>query len=171
MIKTVREKTPKVAVSAFVADNARVLGDVVIGDRSSIWYNVTIRGDVAPIKIGKETNVQDGTVIHGTYDKNGKNIGVTLHDRVTVGHLVMLHACEIGSGSLIGMNSTIMDQVVIGENSLVGAGSLVTEGKKFPANSLIMGRPAKLVRTLTADEIKSLQESADNYLLYSTWHK
>lgn len=171
MIKKVRDFTPQISPSAFVAENAAVMGDVVIGEKSSIWYNVVIRGDVAPIRIGKESNIQDGSVLHGTFDKDGANVGVLIHDRVTIGHLVMLHGCEIGSGTLVGMNSTVMDQVKIGENSLVGAGSLVTEGKVFPPRSLIMGRPAKLVRELTETEIKSLQESADNYLLYSTWHR
>lgn len=171
MIKKNRDFTPKVHESAFVAENATVLGDVEIGASSSVWYNVVIRGDVAPIRIGKESNIQDGSVLHGTFDKNGVNVGVMIHDRVTVGHLVMLHGCEIGSGSLVGMNSTVMDQVQIGENSIVGAGSLVTEGKVFPPHSLIMGRPAKWIRTLTEAELKSLQESADNYLLYSSWHR
>jgi carbonic anhydrase/acetyltransferase-like protein (isoleucine patch superfamily) len=171
MIKSLRNITPKIPESAFVAENAAVLGDVVIGEKSSVWYNVTLRGDVAPIRIGAESNIQDGSVLHGTYSKAGKNVGVTIHDRVTVGHLVMLHGCEIGSGCLIGMNSTVMDEVKIGEDSLVGAGSLVTEGKTFPPRSLILGRPAKWVRTLTDSEVKALQESADNYLLYSTWHR
>lgn len=171
MIKTVRDQSPKINSTAFIAENASVIGDVRIGERSSVWYNVVIRGDVAPIRIGDESNIQDGSVLHGTYDKAGVNVGVTIHDRVTVGHLVMLHGCEIGSGSLVGMNSTIMDQVKIGENSIVGAGSLVTEGKVFPANSLIMGRPAKWVRSLTEKELQALQESADNYLLYSSWHR
>lgn len=171
MIKKILGHSPKIDSSAFVAENAAVMGDVQIGEKSSVWYNVTIRGDVAPIRIGKETNIQDGSVLHGTHDREGQNVGVTLHDRVTIGHLVMLHGCEIGSGCLIGMGSTVMDTVKIGENSLVAAGSLVTEGKVFPPRSFIMGRPAKWVRELTDQEIKSLQESADNYLLYSTWHK
>lgn len=158
--------TPKIAKSAFLSGNIAITGDVEIGERASIWYNVTIRGDVMPIRIGAETNVQDGTVIHGTYGE----YGCTLHERVTVGHMVMLHGCEVHKGSLIGMGSIIMDGVVIGDHSLVGAGSLITEGKKFPPKSLILGRPAKLVRTLTDDEIKLLEESADHYLLYSSWY-
>lgn len=166
-VMSVRGFTPKIHESAFVFPNATIIGDVEIGEKSSIWSNVTIRGDVFAVKIGKETNVQDGTVIHGTF----KECGTILHDRVTIGHLVMLHGCEIGRGSLIGMGSIVMDKVKIGENCLVGAGSLVTEGSVFPPRSLILGRPARVKRELTAEEVASLEESADNYLLYSSWYK
>lgn len=162
----VRGKNPNIDKSVFVAGNATIVGDVEIKEKSSIWYNVVIRGDVAPIRIGRETNIQDGTVIHGTYGK----YGCTIHDRVTIGHLAMLHGCEIHRASLIGMGSIVMDGAEIGEHSLVGAGSLVTEGSKFPPRSLIVGRPAKLKRELTEAEIKLLEDSADNYLLYSEWY-
>jgi gamma-carbonic anhydrase len=166
-IVSVRGFTPKVGQGCFIAPNAFIIGDVTIGDKSSVWFNATIRGDVMPIKLGKEVNVQDGCVLHGTYGK----FGCTLEDRVTVGHIVTLHGCHIGRESLIGMGSTIMDGAEIGEQSLVGAGSLVTEGSKFPPRSLIIGRPAKVKRELTADELKSLSHSADNYLLYKTWYE
>lgn len=164
---SVRGFTPEVAEDVFVAENCAIIGDVKIGPGSSIWYNVTIRGDVAPIRIGRETNIQDGAVLHGTYEK----CGATLGDRVTVGHLAMLHGCTIGRGSLIGMGSIVMDQAVIGEYSLVGAGSLVVEGSEFPARSLIVGRPAKVKRALSEDEVRLLEKSADNYLLYKTWYE
>lgn len=163
---SVRQKTPKIGKEGFVAPNAYLIGDVTIGDRCSIWYNVTIRGDVMPIRIGNETNIQDGSVLHGTYGK----FGCELADRVTVGHQVTLHGCKIGRQSLIGMGSTVMDGVEVGENCLVGAGSLLTEGSRFPAGSLILGRPAKVKRALTPEEIESLSLSADNYLLYKTWY-
>ncbi len=165
-IVTVRGKTPKIPDSCFLAANSAIIGDVEIGEKSSIWYNVVVRGDVHSIKIGKEVNIQDGSVVHGTYGK----YGTTIHDRVTIGHLVMLHGCEIGKGSLIGMGSIVMDGAKIGEHSLVGAGSLVTEGSHFPPRSLIIGRPAKVKRELTAEEIDLLEQSADNYLLYSSWY-
>jgi len=165
-VMSVRGLTPKIHESAFIFPNATIIGDVEIGEKSSIWSNVTIRGDVFAVKIGKETNVQDGTVIHGTY----KECGTVLHDRVTIGHLVMLHGCEIGRGTLVGMGSIVMDKVKIGENCLVGAGSLVTEGSVFPPRSLILGRPAKVKRELTAEEVALLEQSADNYLLYSSWY-
>lgn len=158
--------SPTVGSDVFIADNARLISDVEVGDRSSIWYNVVIRGDVMPIRIGREVNVQDGSVIHGTYGK----CGTTLHDRVTIGHLVMLHGCEIGRGTLIGMGSIIMDEVKIGNHCLIGAGSLVTEGTVIPPRSLVVGRPAKVKRALTDDEVELLEKSADNYLLYKTWY-
>jgi len=164
---SVRGFTPEISEDVFVADNARIIGDVKIGAKSSVWYNVTIRGDVMPIRIGKEANIQDGSVLHGTYQKFGCNI----EDRVTIGHLVMLHGCTIGRESLIGMGSIVMDGAEIGAQSIVGAGSLVTEGSKFPPRSLILGRPAKVKRELTEEEIKALKYSADNYLLYKTWYE
>lgn len=162
-----RGVTPVMAEDVFVADNARIIGDVEVGEGSSIWYNVVIRGDVMPIRIGKEVNVQDGAVLHGTYGK----WGTTLHDRVTIGHLVMLHGCEIGYGSLIGMGSIVMDGAKVGKHCLVGAGSLVTEGTEIPPRSLVVGRPAKVKRPLTDEEVDLLEKSADNYLLYKTWYE
>jgi len=165
ILKSVRGFAPKVAASAFVAENAALIGDVEIGADSSIWYSVTIRGDVMPIRIGNQTNIQDGSVIHGTYQE----CGTTIHDRVTVGHLVMLHGCEIQRGCLIGMGAIIMDRCVIGEHSLIGAGTLLTEGTVIPPRSLVIGRPGKVKRTLTDEEVKGLEESADHYLLYKSW--
>jgi len=164
---SVRGFTPEVASDVFVADNARIIGDVKVGPGSSIWYNVTIRGDVMPIRIGTEANIQDGSVLHGTYGKFGCNV----HDRVTIGHQVTLHGCTIGRETLVGMGSIVMDGAVIGEQSIVGAGSLVTEGANFPPRSLIIGRPAKVKRELTSEELKALSLSADNYLLYKTWYE
>ncbi len=164
---SVRGHTPSLEKDVFIADNARIIGDVKVGEKSSIWYNVTIRGDVMPIRLGKEVNVQDGSVVHGTYGK----YGTTLHDRVTIGHLVMLHGCEVGRCCLVGMGSIIMDGAKIGEYSLVGAGSLVTEGSDFPPRSLIVGRPARVKRSLTDEEVALLEKSADNYLLYKTWYE
>lgn len=162
-----RGMSPVVAEKVFLADNARIISDVEIGEGSSIWYNVVIRGDVMPIRIGKEVNVQDGSVIHGTYGK----WGTVLHDRVTIGHLVMLHGCEIGRGTLVGMGSIVMDGVKVGEHCLIGAGSLLTEGTQIPPRSLVVGRPAKVKRALTDEEVELLEKSADNYLLYKTWYE
>jgi gamma-carbonic anhydrase len=161
-----RGKAPTLGKDVFVAEGAQIISDVTIGDGSSIWFNTTLRGDVMPIKIGRETNVQDGSVLHGTYGKAACEIG----DRVTIGHQVTLHGCKIGNACLIGMGSIVMDGAEIGDRSVVGAGSLVTEGKKFPPGSLIVGRPAVLKRPLNEDELKFLEQSADNYLLYKTWY-
>jgi len=165
-IVSARGFTPEIGDDVFIADNSRIIGDVKIGQKSSVWYNVTIRGDVMPIRIGAETNIQDGSVLHGTYGK----FGCEISDRVTIGHSVILHGCKINKKCLIGMGSIIMDGADIGECSVVGAGSLVTEGKKFEPYSLIVGRPAVFKRKLTEDEIKFLDQSADNYLLYKSWY-
>jgi carbonic anhydrase/acetyltransferase-like protein (isoleucine patch superfamily) len=162
-----RGLTPVIGEKVFLADNARLIGDVEVGDDSSIWYNVTIRGDVMPIRIGKEVNVQDGSVIHGTYQK----YGTTLHDRVTIGHLVMLHGCEVGKATLVGMGSILMDGVKVGDHCLIGAGTLLTEGTVIPARSLVVGRPGVVKRELTDKEVELLEKSADNYLLYKTWYE
>ncbi len=165
IVKSVRGFTPKIGESTFVAENAALIGDVEIGRDCSIWYSVTIRGDVMPVRIGDETNIQDGSVIHGTYQE----CGTTIHERVTVGHMVMLHGCEIKKGCLIGMGAIIMDRCVIGEHSLIGAGTLLTEGTVIPPRSLVIGRPGKVKRALTDEEVKGLEESADHYLLYKSW--
>lgn len=159
--------SPAVGNDVFVAEGAQVIGDVRIGDGSSVWFNTTLRGDVMPIIIGTETNIQDGSVLHGTFGQHSCVLG----DRVTIGHNVILHGCKIGSKCLIGMGSIVMDGAEIGESSVVGAGSLVTEGKSFPPGSLIVGRPAVVKRPLNPDELKFLEQSADNYLLYKTWYK
>jgi carbonic anhydrase/acetyltransferase-like protein (isoleucine patch superfamily) len=162
-----RGHTPKIGSDVFLAEGAKVIGDVKIGDRSSVWFNTTLRGDVMPITIGSETNIQDGSTLHGTFGKHACEVG----DRVTIGHNVVLHGCKIGTRSLIGMGSIVMDGAEIGEFSVVGAGSLVTEGKKFAPRSLIVGSPAVLKRPLNEEELKFLEQSADNYLLYKTWYK
>jgi carbonic anhydrase/acetyltransferase-like protein (isoleucine patch superfamily) len=144
---------PQLEKDVFVADGAQIIGDVKIGKGSSVWFNTTLRGDVMPITIGRETNIQDGSVLHGTYGKYACEVG----DRVTIGHSVILHGCKIGTRCLIGMGSIVMDGAEIGEHSVVGAGSLVTEGKKFPPRSLIVGRPAVVKRPLNEEELKFLE--------------
>ncbi len=157
---------PKIHPTAFIAPTATIIGDVTIGENASIWYGTVIRGDVFAIKIGKETNIQDNCVLHATYKKCGLEIG----DRVTVGHQVILHGCSVGSGTLIGMGSIIMDKAKVGKNSLVGAGSLITENSDFEAESLIVGRPAQVKRKLSKEELSKLGHSADNYLMYTKWY-
>ena len=137
------EHIPRLAAGAWVADSAQVIGNVELGEGASVWFGAILRGDTEPLRIGKGSNVQDGTVVHA-------DVGcpVTVGDNVTVGHQVTLHGCTIGDGSLIGIQAVILNNAKIGRNSVVGAGSVVTEGKEFPDNSLIFGSPAKLVRTL-----------------------
>lgn len=166
MILPLLGHTPQIGKGSFVAPSADIIGDVRIGENSSIWFNTTLRGDVMPIVIGKETNIQDNTVIHGTHKKCGAVIG----DKVTVGHSVILHGCTIGDLCLIGMGSVVMDEAKIPPRSIVGAGSLVTEGSTFPEGHLILGRPAKAVRPLKPNELEFLGQSAANYRLYSSWY-
>ena len=151
----------------FVAPSADIIGDVRIGDRCSIWYQAVIRGDVMPITIGDETNIQDGSVLHGTYNKAELKIG----KRVTVGHKVVLHGCEIGDKCLIGMGAIIMDNAKIPAKCIVGAGALVTENSEFEEGQLILGSPARAKRPLTEKELAFLDISADNYLKYKQWYK
>ncbi len=167
MIMELKGKKPVIPASCFVAPNASIIGDVIIGKNSSIWFNTVIRGDVMPVKIGDECNVQDGTVIHGTYQK----CGTTLEDRVNIGHGVILHGCHVGRNSLIGMGAIIMDNAKIGPRSLVGAQALVTEGSEFEEGVLIIGSPAKVKRKLTDNELSFLDKYADKYLLYKTWYE
>lgn len=167
MIMPLLNKSPQIGEGTFVAPSACVIGDVTIGKNSSVWFNVTLRGDVMPIVIGDESNIQDNTVLHGTYKKCGAVIG----NRVTVGHSVILHGCEIKDLVLVGMGSIIMDNAVIPTRSVVGAGSLVTEEARFPEGHLILGRPAKAVRPLNEKELAFLDQSANNYLEYMKWYK
>ena len=162
-----RGKTPSIDKDVFVADGAKIVGEVIIGEGSSIWFNAVLRGDVAPIRIGQKTNIQDNAVVHGTWNKAAAVIG----DGVTVGHSAILHGCTIGDNCLIGMGAIIMDLASIGANSIVGAGSLVTEGSVFPPGSLVLGRPAKALRPLTTEELAFLPKSAANYQTYTTWYR
>jgi len=155
IIKPYKGKYPKIHPTAFIAENAVIIGDVEIGEDCSIWYNVVIRGDVNYIRIGDRTNIQDGTIIHVDHRKYPTIIG----KEVTVGHNVMLHACTIEDRCLIGMSATIMDGAVVGRESIVGAGSLITPGKVVQPRSLWTGSPAKFKRELTEEEIKWLEKS------------
>ncbi len=167
MITSVLGFTPQITKDTFIAGSAEIIGNVEIGKSSSIWFHVTIRGDVGPIRIGEKTNIQDNSVIHGSFNKAFSVIG----NQVTVGHGVILHGCRIDDLCLIGMGSIIMDNAHIGERSIVGAGSLVTENSVFEPGQLIMGRPAKAVRPLKPSELEFLPKSAENYVLYKSWYE
>ena len=150
---------PRMAASAWVADNAQVVGDVVLAEDSSVWFGATLRGDTETITVGRGSNVQDGSVLHADV-----GFPLTIGENVTVGHQVMLHGCTVGDESLIGIGAVVLNGAKIGRNCLVGAGSLVTEGKEFPDGSMIMGSPAKLVRPLTPEQIEGLRRSARHYM-------
>jgi carbonic anhydrase/acetyltransferase-like protein (isoleucine patch superfamily) len=160
---------PGIDQTAWVAPGATVIGDVEIGAGSSVWFGTVIRGDVHRIRIGARTNIQDLSMIHVTHYKNpDKSDGhpTLIGDDVTIGHRVMLHGCTIEDGCLIGMSATILDGAVIGRESIVGAGALVTGGKVFPPRSLIIGSPARAVRTLRDDEVAELYASAERYVAF-----
>jgi carbonic anhydrase/acetyltransferase-like protein (isoleucine patch superfamily) len=151
--------SPRIAESAWVADSAQVIGNVVVAEGSSVWFGCVLRGDGERLSLGRDCNVQDGSVIHAD-----PGFPVTLGDNVSIGHQVMLHGCTIGEGSLIGIQSVVLNGAKIGKHCLVGAGSLVTEGKEFPDGSMILGSPAKAVRQLTPEQIEGLARAAKHYV-------
>ncbi|MCI0500720.1 MAG: gamma carbonic anhydrase family protein [Epsilonproteobacteria bacterium] len=169
MILKFKKWFPKISKKAWIAPSADVIGNVKIGKDSSVWFGVVIRGDVHKIRIGKRTSIQDLSMIHVTHYKNedmSDGNPTIIGDDVTVGHKVMLHGCTIENGCLIGMSATILDGAVIGEGSIVGAHSLVTSNKVFPPHSLIMGSPAKVVKTLSQDEVDNLIAHAGRYVKF-----
>jgi carbonic anhydrase/acetyltransferase-like protein (isoleucine patch superfamily) len=160
MIKSFRETHPKIHETAFIAENAVIIGDVEIGAEASVWYNCVLRGDVNYIRVGDRTNVQDGTIIHvstGTYP-------TVLEEEVTVGHSVTLHGCHVEKGSLIGIGAIVLDGARIGQYSLIGAGSLVTPNTEIPPCSFVLGSPARVKRELTEQEAADLQKFWQNYV-------
>ena len=153
------DDAPQLASGAWVADSAQVIGLVALGEGVSVWFGAVLRGDNEMLSIGRGSNVQDGSVVH-----TDMGYPVTLGERVTVGHQVMLHGCTVGDESLIGIQSILLNGSKIGKHCLVGAGSLVTAGSEFPDGTLIMGRPAKVVRQLTHEQIEGLRHSAEHYI-------
>lgn len=151
--------SPRIADSAWVADSAEVMGDVVLGEQVSLWFGVVARGDTAAIRIGAQTNIQDLSVLHADV-----GMPLTIGSGVTVGHKAMLHGCTVGDDSLIGIGAVVLNGARIGKGCLVGAGSLVTEGKEFPDGSMIVGTPAKVVRQLTPEQLQGLRDSARHYV-------
>lgn len=150
---------PRLAADVFVADTARVIGDVAIGAGSSVWFGAVVRGDVFHIRIGARVNLQDHTIVHVTTGRHA----TLIEDDVTVGHRVTLHGCTVRRGALIGMGATVMDGAEIGEGAMVGAGALVTPGTRIPPSMLAIGAPAKVVRPLRPDEVAHLERSAAGY--------
>jgi carbonic anhydrase/acetyltransferase-like protein (isoleucine patch superfamily) len=159
MIYPYEGKWPKIDESAFIADYVTITGDVTIGALSSIWFQTVIRGDVSPTIIGERVNIQDQSMLH-----QSPKYPLIIEDDVTVGHQVLLHSCTIRKNALIGMGSIILDGAEIGEGAFIGAGSLVPQGKKIPPNTLAFGRPAKVVRELTEEDLKDMARIRREYV-------
>lgn len=162
MLKSFRGVYPQVHDTAFVEESAQVIGNVQIGEHSSIWFNAVLRGDTTYIKIGKYSNVQDGCVLHVFTEIHP----VVIEDYVTLGHGVIAHGCTIRSNTLIGMGAVLLDQVEIAENCIVAAGSVVPQGTKIPPRSLVMGVPAKIVKPLTEEQVEMIKLNAEHYVMY-----
>jgi gamma-carbonic anhydrase len=159
--------SPQVDPSAFIQPSAQIIGDVVIGAQSSVWFNAVIRGDVHHIRIGARTNIQDNVTIHVTHGRWPTLLG----DDVTIAHAVVAHGCSIGHRCLIGIGAIVMDGVEVADDCLIAAGSLVTPGSKIPSGQLVMGSPAKIARPLRPDELAHLKQSALNYVGYAESYK
>jgi carbonic anhydrase/acetyltransferase-like protein (isoleucine patch superfamily) len=160
MIIPYKNIVPKIGKDVFIAENAAVTGDIEIGDESNIWYNVSMRGDVHEIRIGKRTNIQDNCVVHVTRNVSGTYIG----DEVTIGHGAIIHACTLGDQAFVGMGAIILDEAVVEEKAMVAAGALVTPGKRIPTGQLWGGSPARYMRDLTEEELAFFPQSAENYV-------
>ncbi len=150
----------------FLAPGARVVGSVVLKHNVSVWFNAVIRGDVEPIVVGSHTNVQDCCVLH-----TDAGFPLIIGDYVTIGHQAMLHGCEIGDNTLIGINAVVLSGAKVGRNCVIGANALVTEGKQIPDNSMVMGSPGKVVRELSAQDVAGFRESADGYVARAAWYR
>lgn len=168
LIKEVRGFTPEIGENVYLAENATIIGDVVIGNDCSIWFNAVLRGDVNSIKIGNKVNIQDGSVLHTLYQKSTIEIG----DNVSVGHNVTIHGAKIKNDVLIGMGATILDDAVIGENSIIAANSLILSNTVVEPNSIYAGVPAKKVKDIEPEQTKEMvNKIANNYLMYASWYK
>jgi carbonic anhydrase/acetyltransferase-like protein (isoleucine patch superfamily) len=163
VIAAYQGKTPRLDPTVFVVESATVIGDVVIGPESSVWFGAVVRGDIESIRIGARTNVQDNATIHVVGGKFGTRLG----DGVTVGHNAVVHGCTIEDGALVGMGAIVLDGAVIGAESLVGAGALVAPGTRVPPRSLVLGSPGKVVRPVSDEELERLRSSAANYVDYA----
>lgn len=167
LIKEVRGFKPKIGKGCFLADNATVIGDTIIGDYCSIWFNTVIRGDVNSIRIGNKVNIQDGAVLHCLYQKSVIEIG----DNVSIGHNVIIHGAKIEKNVLVGMGAIILDDAVIGENSIIAAGAIVLAGTKVEPGSIWGGVPARFIKNTEPGQTKEMIEKiSDNYMMYAGWY-
>ncbi len=168
LIKTLNGKTPSLGKDCFLAETAILIGDVVMGDNCSIWYNAVLRGDVHFIRIGSNTNIQDNAVIHATYKKSPTNIG----NNVTIAHGAIVHGCTLHDNVMIGMNAVVLDDAVIESNSIIAAGSVVTKGTIVESGSVYAGIPAKKIKEISKELLENeIIRIADAYGTYSSWYK
>jgi carbonic anhydrase/acetyltransferase-like protein (isoleucine patch superfamily) len=158
MLKNLGDIKPQIHKDAFVAETASVIGDVKIGEGSSVWYGAVIRGDIEDIVVGKYSNIQDNASVHTETD-----IPTRIGDYTVVGHNAIIHGCTLGDNTLVGMGAIILNNAVIGDNCIIGAGTVVTEGKKIPDNSMVIGIPGKVVREVTEEEKKAIRDNAVRY--------
>ena len=168
MIKSLKGKTPEIGKDCYIAENATIVGEVTIGDQCSIWFNAVLRGDVHYIKIGNKVNIQDGAIVHCTYQKSPTNIG----NNVSIGHGAIVHGCTIKDRVLVGMGSIIMDDCIVESNSIIAAGAVLTKGTHVPAGSIFAGMPAKKIKDISVELSKGeIDRIAENYVKYSSWFK
>ncbi|WP_418509097.1 gamma carbonic anhydrase family protein [Corallibacter sp.] len=168
IIKSVKGKQPQIPDDCYIAENATIVGEVIMGNACSVWFNAVIRGDVHFIKMGNKVNVQDGAVIHATYQKSPTTIG----NNVSIGHNAIVHGCTIHDNVLIGMGSIVMDDCVIESNSIIAAGAVVTQNTRVEAGSIYAGVPAKKVKDISKELISGeIDRIANNYVKYSSWFK
>ena len=168
LIKTVREFTPQWGSDCFIAENATLIGDLVMGNQCSVWYQAVIRGDVNSIRIGNRVNIQDGAIIHATYEKTKTIIG----NDVSIGHNAIVHGCILKDNVLVGMGSIVMDNCIVESNSIIAAGSVVTQNTHVPAGTIYAGVPARKIKDIDSDLQKGeIERIAKNYLMYSGWFK
>jgi carbonic anhydrase/acetyltransferase-like protein (isoleucine patch superfamily) len=167
LILPVKNKNPAWGSDCFIAENATIVGDVVIGDNCSVWFNAVIRGDVNSIKIGNNTNIQDGAVIHATYLRAVTNIG----NNVSIGHNALVHGCTLHDNVLIGMGAIVMDHAEVQEFCIIGAGSVVLENTICESGFIYAGTPAKKIKAITEEQREMLKKLPDNYIMYSGWFK
>jgi carbonic anhydrase/acetyltransferase-like protein (isoleucine patch superfamily) len=168
LIKTVRDFTPVIGDNCYLSENATIIGDVVIGNDCSIWFNVVIRGDVNSIRIGNKVNIQDGAILHCLYEKSKINIG----DNVSLGHNVIIHGATLHDNVLVGMGAIVMDNSLVGENSIIAAGSVLLEGTIVEPGSIYAGVPAKFIKKVNQEQASEMiKKIADNYVMYAGWYK
>ncbi len=165
LILPVKEHFPEIGENCYLAENATIVGDVILGSQCSVWFGAVIRGDVNSIRIGHSTNIQDGAVIHCTYQKAATTIG----DNVSIGHRAIVHGCTIRNNVLVGMGAIVMDGAVVGENTIIAAGAVVLEGSICEPGYLYAGVPARRVTPLTEEQVKNLGRTSLNYIKYASW--